>query len=281
MTNARSQILRQQQDWAANRKVAVDSSGSYTETLDANLLQPLPRDTLADFQRGSGDELGCNGRRGKMQALHSSSALAVNVFDYWRGRSLAWVMGVLSLTSEPSSLRFEAQFPTGLPGKPPNLDLAFELTDQRTVAVESKFTEPYGHVNHAAPFKPKYFPTGNGLWHDHALPRCQRLANRLHRGELQFQCLNAAQLLKHVLGLSQPSVGLFTLFYLWYAVPSDESRQHGEEIKVFAEETGSELDFRALTYQELFSSALRALGAGLLSKPERPQGRRQAGAGAE
>jgi hypothetical protein len=85
MTNARSQILRQQQNWAANRKVAVDSSGSYTETLDANLFQPLHRDTLADFQRGSGDELGCNGHRGKMQALHSSSAFAVNVFDYWRG----------------------------------------------------------------------------------------------------------------------------------------------------------------------------------------------------
>lgn len=259
MTNARSQILRQQQGWAANRKIAVDSG--YTEALDANLFQPLHRDTLADFQRGSGDELGRNGRRGKMLALHSSSALAVNVFDYWRGRSLAWVADALSLTSEPSLLRFEAQFPTGLPGNPPNLDLVFVLTDRQTVAVESKFTEPYGRANHAAPFKLKYFPTGNGLWHDRALPRCQRLAGRLHLGELQFQYLNAAQLLKHVLGLAQPSVGQFTLFYLWYAVPSDEARQHGEEIKAFADEIGPELDFRALTYQELFSSALRDLGA--------------------
>ena len=59
MTNARSQILVQQQDWAANRKIAVDRSG-YTETRDANLFQPLHPDTLADFQRGSGDELGRN-----------------------------------------------------------------------------------------------------------------------------------------------------------------------------------------------------------------------------
>jgi hypothetical protein len=260
MIDARSQILRQQQDWAANRKIAVDSSG-YTEALDANLFRPLHRDTLSDFQRGSGDELGRNGRRGKMLALHSSSALAVNVFDYWRGRSLAWVAGAFSLTSEPSLLRFEAQFPTGLPENPPNLDLAFVLADRQTVAVESKFTEPYGRANHAAPFKLKYFPTGNGVWYDRALPRCQRLAGRLHRGELQFQYLNAAQLLKHVLGLAQSSVGQFTLFYVWYAVPSDEARQHGEEIKAFAAEIGSELDFRALTYQELFSSALRDLGA--------------------
>ena len=92
------------------------------------------------------------------------------------------------------------------------------------------------------------------------LPQCQKLADRLHRGELQFLYLNAGQLLKHVLGLAQPSVGQFTLFYLWYAVRSDEARHHGEEIEAFAEEIGSEVDFRALTYQELFSSALRDFG---------------------
>ncbi|MHB8755375.1 MAG: PGN_0703 family putative restriction endonuclease [Candidatus Acidiferrales bacterium] len=258
MTNVRSQILRQQQGWAASRKIAFPSG--YTESLDANLFQPLHCDTLAEFQRGSGDELGKNGHRGKMLALHSSSALVVNVFDYWRGRSLDWIAGALSLTSEPSLLCFEAQFPTGLPGKPPNLDLAFVLTDRRTIAVESKFTEPYAHTKQVPPFKLKYFPAGDGLWQDRALPHCQRLADRLHRGELQFLYLNAAQLLKHVLGLAQPLVGQFTLFYLWYAVPSDEARHHGEEIEAFAEEIGSELDFRVLTYQELFSSALRRLG---------------------
>lgn len=258
MTNTRLQILKQQQDWAASRRIAVTSG--YTESLDGNLFQPLHSDTLVEFQRGSGDELGRNGHRGKMLALHSSSALAVNVFDYWRGRSLAWVAGALSLTSEPSLLRFEAQFPTGLPGNPPNLDLALVLTDRRTVAVESKFTEPYAHAKQVPPFKLKYFPAGDGLWHNRALPQCQRLADRLHRGELQFLYLNAAQLLKHVLGLAQPSVGQFTLFYLWYAVRSDEARHHGQEIDAFAEEIGSEVDFRALTYQELFSSALRYLG---------------------
>ncbi len=259
MTDPRLQILRQQQGWAANWKIAVPSG--YTESLDANLFQALHSDTLAEFQRGSGDELGGNGRRGKMQALHSSSALAVNVFDYWRRRSLAWVAGALSLTSEPLSLRFEVQFPTGLPGNPPNLDLAFVLADQRTAAVESKFTEPYAHAKQAVPFKLTYFPTGNGLWHDCALPRCQKIADRLHRRELQFEYLNAAQLIKHVLGLAQPSVGQFILFYLWYSVPSEEARQHGEEINAFADEIGSELDFRALTYQELFSAARRDLGA--------------------
>jgi len=260
MTSARSQIRRQQQTWASNREIAVDTFG-YTYSLDANLFQPLHPETLAEFQRGDGDELGRNGRPGKMQALHSSSALVVNVFDYWRSRSLAWVASALALSSEPSSLRFEAQFHTGLTGNPPNLDLAFVLPDLQSVALESKFTESYAHANKTEPFKDKYFPVGNGLWRDRGLPRCQQLAGRLHRRELQFRYLNAPQLLKHVLGLAQPSVGRFTLFYLWYAIQSDEARTHREEIKAFADETGSELDFRVLTYQEFFAKALRDLGA--------------------
>lgn len=260
MIKPRSLILGQQRAWAVDHKVAIDGAG-YTEALDFNLFQPMRNDTLADFQRGSGDELGKNGRRGKMLAIHSSSALAVNVFDYWRGRRLTWLVGALSLTSEPTSLRFEAQFPTGLPGNPPNLDLVLGLAGGRTVAVESKFTEPYGHANQTSRFKPKYFPSGNGLWHNHGLLRCQKLADQLNWNELRLQHLNAAQLLKHILGLAQSSVGEFVLYYLWYAVPSGEASQHAAEVKAFADEVSPELDFRSLTYQELFFSALRDLGA--------------------
>jgi len=260
MIDARAEILRQQQFWAANHNIEVDSSGCYTKALDANLFQPMHSDTLADFQRGSGDELGENGRRGKMQALHSSSALAVNFFDYWRGLSLTWLQDAMSLNSKPVSLCFEKKFPTRLPGTPPNLDVALFLADGKTVAVESKFTETYAHANHEEPFKDSYFPTGDGLWLKRGLPRCQRLAGRLQRRESKFQYLNGAQLLKHVLGLAQPGVGQFTLFYLWYAVPSNEATQHAKEVKEFTDEVGFELDVRALTYQELFSSARRDLG---------------------
>jgi len=260
MTDARAEILRHQQIWAANHNIEVDRSGCYTKTLDANLFQRMHTDTLADFQRGSGDELGENGRRGKMQALHSSSALAVNFFDYWRGLSLTWLVDAMSLSSKPASLCFEKKFPTRLPGIPPNLDVALFLADGKTVAVESKFTETYVQANHKEPFKDSYFPAGDGLWLKRALPRCQGLAGRLQRRESRFEYLNAAQLLKHVLGLAQPGVGQFTLFYLWYAVPCDEATQHAKEVKEFTDEVGFELDFRALTYQELFSLARRDLG---------------------
>ncbi len=255
-----SKILEQQRSWAAKHKIAVDDDG-YTKALNDNLFQPLHPDTLREFQRGSGDELGKERRRGKMRALHSSSALAVNVFDYWRGRSLNWFATVLSLSTEPSFRGFEAQFATGLQGTPPNLDLAFVVGSGQIAAVESKFTELYCHTKQTTPFTPAYFPSGNGLWADRSLPRCQRLAERLDKGELQFHFLNAAQLLKHILGLSHDSMRRFTLLYLWYSIPSDEARTHEDEIKTFSNEIGLEVDFRALTYQELFSATLRNLGA--------------------
>jgi hypothetical protein len=254
-----SQILRQQRNWAHKHGIVVDGDG-YTKALNDNLFQPLHPDTEREFRCGSGDELGKRGR-GKMQALHSSSALAVNVFDYWRGRSLGWLADALSLKSEPSFACFEVQFPTGLRGAAPNLDLAFALAHQQTLAVESKFTETYCPLNERTPFNRAYFPTGIGLWCQLSLPRCQRLAERLDRGELGFRYLNAAQLLKHILGLRQPSVGPFMLLYLWYDIPSDETRQHCDEIKVFSREIDSDLAFQVLTYRQLFISMLRHLGA--------------------
>jgi hypothetical protein len=256
MPDTRSRILGEQQGWAARRGIAVDGSG-YTQDLDANLFQPLHPETMADFRRGGGDELGR-----KMRALHSSSALVVNTFDDWRSRPMDWLAGAMPLGSEPSSLRFEAQFHTGLQGNPPNLDVAFLLVDGRTVAVESKFTETYAHTSHAVPFKDKYFPTGEGLWHARGLPRCQELAARLRNQEIQFRYLNAAQLLKHSLGLAKCLGGRFALVYLWYAFPSEEAKKHEEEINAFAEGVGTELDFRALTYQQLFSPALSGIGPG-------------------
>src|SRR5260370_7370636 len=86
-----------------------------------------------------------------MRAHHTSSELALNVLDYWTSRDPAPLGGALELGSEVLALRFEAQFPTGLDGNPPNLDLAVVLANGTTVGVESKFTEWL----HATPHRPE------------------------------------------------------------------------------------------------------------------------------
>ena len=257
LDTARSQILQQQLAWAAARRIAVDPKG-YTNALEDNLFQPLSPATRADFVAGSGDELGTASRKGKMLALHSSSALACNVFDYWRTRDLRSVSSALGLGGPASDLRFEAKFPTGLDGMPPNLDIALQAGGA-TVAIECKFTEPYGASKAAEPFKAKYFSADRALWRERSLPACQQLAENLQKGAAQFQHLNAAQLLKQVLGLAQPRVGAFMLVYLWYALPGAESEAHAADLAAFASAIGTEFQFRPVTFQALFGKMRETL----------------------
>ena len=257
MDTARSEILQQQLAWAASHGVVVDAKG-YTAAVEDNLFQPLSAATRADFVAGSGDELGSTERKGKMCALHSSSALACNVFDYWRTRDLSAVSRALDLGVTAKALRFEAKFPTGLDGVPPNLDLALDA-DGVTMGAECKFTEPFGSSKSAQPFKSKYFPSDRKLWGEAGLPSCQDLAEGLQKGAPQFKHLNAAQLLKHVLGLAKLGTRSFRLIYLWYAWPGLESETHASEVAAFAAAIDKDVQFRALTFQEFF----RALSGNL------------------
>jgi hypothetical protein len=189
-----------------------------------------------------------------MSALHSSSALAVNVFDYWcerDSRPMSEALGVEPAIEPP---RFEAQFPTGLEGNPPNLDIAVRLKSGVTLAIESKFCEWIAPKSASkAPFKDKYFSPVTDLWRRVGLPECQGLATDIHTKTLRFLHLDAPQLLKHALGLATSLKDKFSLFYLYYDWPSPESGIHLTEIGRFASRVGHELRFRAMTYQQLFA----------------------------
>jgi hypothetical protein len=244
-------MLQRQRYWADDRGIPVDASG-YTLILEDNLFRPLYDATRADFEAGSGSELGIRGARGKMQALHSSSALAVNVFDYWRPRNATPLAGALGFSAPPTGIRFEAQYPTGMQGKPPNLDLSLEIGGT-TVAIESKFLEPYGRKGTGTPFQDSYFPFGYATWAERNLPSCQELARAMQDGGITFRFLNAAQLLKHVLGLVRLGSGRFALVYLYYAPEGPESLIHASEVAAFAQAVSSDFAFGALTYQELYA----------------------------
>jgi hypothetical protein len=124
--------------WAEERRLSLDDAG-YVAELEQNLLQPLSEATKSDFARGSGGELRPRAnRRSKLQAVHSSAALACNAFDYWRHHGLGFVETALDLPSPILELRFEAQFPTGLQGEPPNADLALDLKNGTTWGVVNR-----------------------------------------------------------------------------------------------------------------------------------------------
>ena len=85
------QIIVRQQEWAKRRGIIlIGSAGergekNYTSTLSENLFEPLSEAAKESFGHGNGNEtVGTPTHTAKMQALHSSSALGVNVFHYWQ-----------------------------------------------------------------------------------------------------------------------------------------------------------------------------------------------------
>jgi len=140
-----------------HRRSAKGQPG-YTQSVDENLFQRLSDRARRQFEDGDGRELGTKGRPGNMQALHSSSAIACNVFHYWqRLADLGDVAGIepiaaacgLPKPKQAKSIAFEAKrrvldepdrkkFP-----KDPNLDVVVEYRSGTEVGIECKFTEAY------------------------------------------------------------------------------------------------------------------------------------------
>lgn len=252
--SVRSSILERQRLWAVEAGHTPDSRG-YLGAIDENLWAPMSSRTRAAFQNGSGSEL-----KTKMRALHSSSALAVNFFDYWSRRDAKPLADALGLPLAIAVIDFEAQQPTGLDGNPPNLDLCLTLTTGHTIAIESKFCEWMSRKSTGKEhFKPKYFPEGQELWDRVGLPQCQRLAADVRNRSDLYVYLDVPQLLKHSLGLATQMKDRFDLYYIYFDCPCREAAAHRGEIDRFATRVGSEIRFKALTYQDVFRK-LRATG---------------------
>jgi len=266
--NARTAILQKQIQWALNRDMPlVGSQGdrgqrTYTRTIDENLFEPLAPEVLDQFIRGDGGEISANPRPGiphKMNALHSSSALAVNVFHYWyRLRDAAGIAAACGLCRAGSRIPGVIQFEKKLVinkrfQKHPNVDVVIQdRLDSPTVlfAIESKFTEAYGGRKHPG-IKQAYLDRP-ALWT--GIPALRSIAEEIVDTDTEFQHLHPAQLIKHILGVRQTLKpgGRFRLLYLWYDAFGADGARHRSEIERFSAAAASDgVRFHALTYQEL------------------------------
>jgi hypothetical protein len=245
-------IKERQRQWALSRGIVVAPNGR-VKSLEDNLCDSLHPDTKKELSEGDGGEMGTPGDHGKLYSLWSSSALACNVFDYWRERPLTPLLNALSVQDtgykQPG---FERKFRTGVRSARANLDIVF-LTSGSSglpIAVESKFTEPYQSGKKGG-LRPSYFQKPQ-TWE--TLPSCRSTAESLTATN-RFECLDAGQLLKHILGLTRTfGQGRFLLLYLWYEIDgSDASDQHRAEVVEFSRLISTEVQFRHETYQRFFS----------------------------
>lgn len=250
-------IKEQQLAWAGRVGFSPDKDG-YCSTLDQNLFKSLSALSRHDLFAGDGGELRKSGERCKAQALHSPAILACNFFDYWRGRDLSALATVFG-TGELCGLRFEAKFPTGMPGKAPNLDVALYEWAGGVLAIESKFTEPFRRSKTKGFLEPKYFESRD-TWERVGLSGCQVLADELRLKPTEFELLDVAQLLKHMLGLAS-GLNRWRLCCLWFRPSGAMGDQHAAELDRFVQRIGPDASlFFSVTYQDAFRRLEELLG---------------------
>jgi len=239
---------------ALGRGIFREEYPSYVRELQHNFAPGVAvQDFRSDFEGGDGGELvSTGGRPGKLFAVHSSAALAINTFVPYRSEP-----GSLRLAGRGgfTLVRFEKKLRTGLGGTPPNLDL-FALGDEAVLGVESKFAEIL--ATKAANFSESYA----GVVAKLADPRWEEMYHSLCAEPKRFRHLDAAQLVKHYLGMRRglaeepvPKV-LVYLFWEpenWSSVP--EFALHRREALGFAMAVaGGEVEFSAMSYAELWNS---------------------------
>lgn len=228
----------------------------YTEKMDDNLFIPLTAEIIQQFNEADGNELKASysGDLPKVQAVHSSSAIVVNIFTYWLNDPIPLAIAC-KLCSPKTQCTLSMEFEVKVPisdgfHRHPNLDVLFRVGGKSrflAFGVESKLSEPFSGRGHKG-LNPVYL--ADEFWT--GLPNLRELAGRLSPIDHEFRHLDVIQLLKHILGLSRGFKRRFKLLYLYWDGLGPEGALHQTEIARFSQV--AKLDkvvFRALSYQDL------------------------------
>lgn len=266
--NAAEQIIAKQIELAKSKGLQlIGSAGDrgrkvYTTRIEDNLFRPLNEKSKKELEGGDGGELKSKaGQPAKIQALHSSSALVINLFDYWReAPDLSLLFSACGLSRAGSQLfgeiHFEQKFSIDDRFQySPNLDVVFFPSKPhkfKVFAIECKFTEVYSSRKHRG-LDQKYF-TNDAVWEN--LSSIKHLAHEISPDDSRFKYLHAAQLIKHILGLNRKfGHSRYRFLYLWYDALGEPGLRHRQEVEEFSDIVCSDgVLFHATTYQEFIVS---------------------------
>lgn len=225
----------------------------------AGFLPGVPvKHVLDRFAVAGGNEIGS----GKFQSPESSAAVAVNCFGWFISRPSRFPLLPGIDTNDPVEMvdvEFTARFPWS-GGRHPWLDAVVQ-TPNRLIGVESKRFEPFRDKKSvslsAAYDRPVW---GNNM------RRYEGMRDNLRSGATQFRHLDAAQLVKHALGLVTEAGRRHRSAVLYYifaepasregkAIPDSEHARHRQEVADFASAVdGDDVSFHAGSYREWIST---------------------------
>jgi len=266
-----SQLIQAKfQSWAKRNKIRLQGSKgrlgtpNYAMSVGENIFGgTLARTTRTAFNDGAGGEL--RGEICSMQALHSSAAMAVNVFQYWSQNqeyeTLAKILRIPSRFIE--KMTFERKFPVCAEmakngfKEPPHLDVAIEYSKTTRIGIECKLHEPFGRLQKSL-LRDAYLNL-DGIWDD--IPKWRKLAVELNKSDFGFKRLGPAQLVKHVLGLKhEKHASDIRLLYFYFDGPGSENCEHLNELNRFSELVADDpVKFVPLSAQEFISHATEKL----------------------
>lgn len=232
--------------------------------LGSGLLPYLDRERIFDrFQLAPGAEIDS----GKFESLESSAALVANAFGFFldRPHDLPALPGVV-LRGAPMEISLERclHFPWK-GGLHPWLDVVIE-TDCELIGIESKRFEPF-RTRKGPEFSDAYLRPVWGAY----MERYKRLRDRIIADEAGFSMLDAAQLVKHALGVRTQAAkrGKQPLLIYLHAEPVTwpdgrpidvaaikTHRKEAEEFGSFV--AGDEVAFYRIDYQTLLTGWSRS-----------------------
>jgi hypothetical protein len=235
-----------------DRAIFRDTPEGYTRRPEQNLISGVEeKDFWLDLGAGAGNEL-VDGTRdpAKFCAAFSSSALAVNAFGPFRHRPQNLdVVGYKGF----SEAQFEKPLPTGLRGTDPHLDF-YAAGLAQIMCIESKFLEPLW------PKTAKFADSYEGAIKSLAEPMWEAVYKELKANPRLFKFLDAAQLVKHYLGmrntLGNVNAEQALLYVYWEPANAgdiEEFCRHRDEVRRLTEAvSGGQIKFVARSYRQLW-----------------------------
>lgn len=225
------------------------------EAFEALMLPGVPSETVrAALEAADGGELAS----GKFASLESSSRLAVNAFGWFIDRPAALRLPDVEEAAETVAVERVLRLPWS-GGRHPNLDAVAE-TRSLLIGVESKRYEPFRARKGSVELSEAYDRPVWGL----GMAGFERAKSAAREG--RFARLDAAQLVKHALGLltQGEKLGKTPLLLYVYAEPRawsdgrdlsrDAVEEHRTELTRFAEMVaGDAVRFSAASYRNLLA----------------------------
>lgn len=266
----KEQLAKDQRNDLTQETLSAPNGGKkfpdYVPQLKGNLFcwdgggeEGLTAKQKEQFEKGAGGELNWKVKwtPPKMQSVLSSSALAVNFFaylatkhntiDFWNAlffKEEKFLTGDVAEASFEKKLRI-----TGVRGTPPNLDFFISDACGNRIGIESKFTEPLDRKSKdKRSIQKAYFETHFLKENKEARELAQDINNNNHC----YLYLDAAQLLKHWLGLMSQCNSDPKKARLIYIYHSCASGKHKEELDRFTSEAPKAgINFVPYSYNEM------------------------------